>query len=240
MGRAATWRHEDGRAGPAILLGLVGAAAGAPLGFMLGGLIAAMTVCRGDGGGMGESCGMTAIVFTGLGVPIGALIGGIAGALIGAHHATRDDRPASGSSTDVNREVSAASWLAVVGGLAIAFGAFGGWRTVHYSYAARFEYRGSLTAGPEAIGLLGGMVVLAGAVLRVLRPAAPAPTRLIGVGAALAFAGVVWGYVDLLDVPANLQTQLLVGYWMSLVGVGLGVTGWLLDRRGRRTSSAPG
>jgi hypothetical protein len=240
MGRAASWRHEDGRAGPAILLGLVGAAVGAPLGFMLGGLLAAMTGCRGEGGDMGESCGMTAIVFTGLGVPIGALVGGTVGAVIGARRITPDDRPANGSPTHVHHEAPAASWLAVAGGLAITFGAFRGWRTVHYSYADGFEYRALLTAVPEAIGFLGGLAVLTGAALRVLRPAAPAPTALIGVGAALALAGVVWGYADLLDVPATLDTELFVGYWMSLTGVGLGVAGWSLDRRSRRASTAPG
>jgi hypothetical protein len=240
------WRKEDGRAGPAILLGLVGAAVCAPLGFVLGGLLAGLTVCRNGGGAMGESCGMAAIIFSGLGVPIGALMGGIAGAVIGSRRprASRPDAatsagPPAVAGPPVHREASAASWLAVVAGLAITFGASRGWRTVYYSYADRFEYRMLLTAVPEAIGFLGGITVLVGATLRVLRPAAPAPTLLIGTGTALALAGVVWGYVDLLDVPATLDTELFVGYWMSLVGVGLGIAGWWIDRDRRRITATP-
>jgi hypothetical protein len=217
-----------------ILLGLVGAVVGVPLGFISGAALAGVLVCRGGNGGSasGESCGMSMLIFSGLGIPIGALVGAIFGVVVGR----RDPQAEAG--TIIHREATVASWLAVAGGLAIASGAFRGWRTVSIPYAELDRYRGVLTVGPEVLGFVGGLIVLAGGVLRVLRPAAPAPTVLIGVGSAVSLACVIWGFADLLDVPAELARQVFIGYWITRAGTGLAMIGWLVDRRSGAATSA--
>jgi hypothetical protein len=228
---------ERGRAAPAILLALAGAVIGAPLGFLAGGVVAQVMCGTGDGSfGAGESCGMAYLLFSFFGIPIGAVAGAIVGAFVGARR-SRGSRTEDGSRSDeppaVEREAPVSAWLAVAGGVAIAFGAFAGWRTVSVPYAQVSLLDGALTPGPEPIAFVGGLLVLLGGILRVLRPAAPAPAALIGVGMGLALAGVAWGLVDLLQVPADLTRHLFVGYWISAVGGALAVVGLLTDRPAR-------
>jgi hypothetical protein len=219
-------RDESGRAGPAILLGLVGLVVGAPAGFLTGGVLAQITVCRVNDGslGAGESCGMAALIFALLGFLIGAVVGAVAGAIVGGR------RPRA---QEVTREASPLAALAVVGGIAIAYGAFAGWRTVWIPYEHLDRYGGMLAPGPEGIAFLGGLIVLAGGTLSVLRPRGSAPPIVVAIGTALAIAAALWAYVDLLGVPSELQRQIFVGYWVSVAGATVAAAGWFVQRRRR-------
>jgi hypothetical protein len=144
----------------------------------------------------------------------------------------------TGGATPVAREASPLATLAVVGGIAIAFGAFTGWRTVQIPYEDLERYGRVLTPGPEGIAFLGGLLVLAGGTLSVLRPAGREPPIVVVTGTILPAAAAVWAFVDLIGVPAELQRQIFVGFWISIVGATLSAAGWLVDRR--RAGSAGG
>ena len=233
-----------------MLLGLVGAVVGALAGFFTGGLFAFVTVCRGGDGslGAGESCGMSAAILSFLGVPIGALIGAFVGAVVGARRprasatatATSGEGGAlpRGGGPPVAHEASPLATLAVVGGIAIAFGAFTGWRTVWIPYEDLDRYGRVLTPGPEGIAFLGGLLVLAGGTLSVLRPARREPPIVVAVGTVLAAAAALWAFVDLLGVPAELRWEIYLGFWISIAGAAASAAGWLIQRR--RVGSAGG
>jgi hypothetical protein len=244
--RRSLAHDESGRAGPAILLGLVGAVVGGPIGFFTGGFIALAACGRGDGSlGAGESCGMLALFLVVLGVPIGAVVGAVTGAVIGSRRprvaasigdaaivtAGEDGGPSTLGGPPVEREASPLAALAVIGGIAIAFGAFSGWRTVSIPYEDLERYANVLTPGPEGIAFLGGLLALAGGTLAVLRPAGAAPPLVVAIGTALAAGAALWALVDLLGVPSELQWQIFVGYWISVAGVAVAAVGWLSGRR---------
>ncbi|MGH2641365.1 MAG: hypothetical protein ACRDGO_06670 [Actinomycetota bacterium] len=240
MSRDWYLRSETGAIGPAILLGLVGATLGAILGFFGGGAVA-YTSCS---LGVQFEC-MDALLLLLLPVPAGALVGAITGVVIGVRKPKSPEGEAAPDAPKVlqrppaHREAPASSWLGVVGGLATAVGAFGGWRVVRFvdlSLDDVGRFSGVLTPGPETFGLLGGVVVLVGGTLRILRPAAPAPTSIIAVGALAAVVGLGWAVVDLVGVPDEARWGLLFGYWWSLAGSALSLTAWLSDARARRRS----
>jgi hypothetical protein len=237
--RRSLIRDESGRAGPALLLALVGAVVGAPVGFFTGVFIAMAACGRGDGSlGAGESCGMLALVLVVLGVPIGAVVGAVIGAVIGSRRpkaAAVDGvaivTPGEGGGPPVEREASPLAALAVIGGIAIAFGAFSGWRTVSIPYEDLQRYANVLTPGPEGIAFLGGLLALAGGTLAVLRPAGGAPPVVVAIGTGLAAVAALWAYVDLLGVPSELKRQIFVGYWVSVAGAAVAAAGWFVQRR---------
>ena len=224
-----------------LLLALLGAVVGAPVGFFTGGFIALVACGRGDGSlGAGESCGMFALFLVVVGVPLGAVVGAVIGAVIGSRRpkaAAVDGAaivtPGQLGGPPVEREASPLAALAVIGGIAIAFGAFSGWRTVSIPYEDLERYANVLTPGPEGIAFLGGLLALAGGTLAVLRPAGTAPPLVVAIGTALAAAAALWAYVDLLGVPSELQRQIFVGYWVSVGGATLAAAGWFVQRRRR-------
>jgi hypothetical protein len=186
---------------------------------------------------------MLALVLVVLGVPIGAVVGAVIGAVIGSRRpkaAAVDDAaivtPGEGApprlgGPPVEREASPLAALAVIGGIAIAFGAFSGWRTVSIPYQDLERYAHVLTPGPEGIAFLGGLLALAGGTLAVLRPAGAAPPLVVAIGTVLAAAAALWAYVDLLGVPSELQRQIFVGYWVSVAGAAVAAAGWFVQRR---------
>jgi hypothetical protein len=216
-------RGESGRAGPAILLGLVGLVVGAPAGFLTGGVVAQITACRSNDGSLaaGESCGMAALIFALLGLVIGAAVGAVAGAIVGGR------RP---HATGLTHEASPLAALSVIGGIAIAYGAFAGWRSVWIPYEHLDRYGRVLAPGPEGIAFLGGLMVLAGGTLSVLRPKGSAPPLVVAIGTVLAAAAALWAYVDLLGVPSELERQIFVGYWVSVAGTAVAAAGWFVQR----------
>ena len=117
----------------------------------------------------------------------------------------------------------------------MAYGAVASWRTFHFSPEELGRYTDLLTPGPEGFGFVGGIFVFVAGTIRTLRPSAPAPTVIMGIGAALATVGLVWGVTDMADVPNRLDPELFPGFWWSLVGAAACASGWLLDRRSRRT-----
>jgi hypothetical protein len=230
-------RDPPSRIGPAILLGLVGVVLGAIIGFFGGGVVASMTCAMSDSF---ECMAVLLVVFT---TPAGALIGAIVGIVAGLRRprAGRGPGEASGrvlSGPPVWRESPASSWLGVIGGLATCYGVLSGWRMVVLLSIEDFGMDSVLTPGPEALGALGGLAVLIGGTLRILRPAAPSPGALLGVGAVGAAIGLAWGRLDMLGVPDRLPWGLLIGFWISLVGVALSIAAWAFDRRYRRVGAS--
>jgi hypothetical protein len=90
-----------GRGLRALLLGLLGALIGGPLGYVAGALMAELLVCRNGGGG--ESCGTASMIFSFLGIPFGAAIG----AIIGVYAIMRQP-PDAGSTAEVGADASPA------------------------------------------------------------------------------------------------------------------------------------
>ena len=220
------------RIGPAILLGLVGVVLGAIIGFFGGGIVAWTSCAMGDSF---ECMEALLVVFT---TPVGALLGAIVGVVAGLR------RPRAGGGPDeaservlsgppVWREAPASSWLGVIGGLATCYGVLSGWRIVVFLLVEDMGMESVLTPGPEALGTLGGLAVLIGGTLRILRPAAPSPGVLLGVGASGAAIGLAWGRLDMFGVPERLPWALLMGFWISLVGAALSIGAWAFDRRYR-------
>jgi hypothetical protein len=229
-GRSRSLGEERGAVGRVVLLALSGLVIGAPLGF-LAGAGAALVICHGAGSsGYGEGCGMAWLFLTFFGIPIGALIGAVVGIIAAVRRPKLVAAQGAGSADGIEREAPLAAWLAVAGGVAIAFGAWGGWRTVEVPYTQIGRLEGVLTSGPEPVAFIGGLLVFFGGVLRVLRPVAPAPSALVGVGAVLGIVGVAWGFTDFLQVPGDLTKHLFVGMWISCAGSVLAVAGFLTDR----------
>lgn len=90
----------------AFVSGLLGALIGGPLGYVAGALMAGLIVCRNGGGAYGESCGMSSIIFSFLGIPFGAAIGATLGvyAVLRLPPEAKSVREASPESTTSARE----------------------------------------------------------------------------------------------------------------------------------------
>lgn len=241
---------ETGKVGPSVLLGLVGGVFGLPLGVLVATFLFEATCGTGPPGSLGnaERCGgLGGLLFLVVGVPAGVVVGAVVGAVAGsrkpwsaAEGGGASSEPRLFTGPPVHREATASSWVAVVAGLAMSYGAMAHWRSVTIFAEDLDRYGLVLRAGPEGFGFFGGLLVLTAGILRVLRPVAPVPTVLIGIGVCLSATGLVWGMVDLLGVPSELQRHVFNGYWYSVAGTLLGAVAWRIDPKVGRSSTGEG
>lgn len=90
-GAGSFFADEDGGVGRVVLLGLIGALLGVPVGALIASLLWEAICSGGAPGSHGERCGLEGLLFFLIGAPAGGVIGAVIGAIVGSRLSRSQD-----------------------------------------------------------------------------------------------------------------------------------------------------